>query len=75
LGADACYGDTWLFDIEAAYTFRDRFTVAVGADNVFDEYPDTDFLYPDFSSGRIYPDSSPFGFNGGFWYVRLRAEF
>jgi iron complex outermembrane receptor protein len=75
LGADACYSDTWLFDIEAAYTFRDRFTVAVGADNVFDEYPDTDFLYPDFSSGRIYPDSSPFGFNGGFWYVRLRAEF
>jgi iron complex outermembrane receptor protein len=74
-GADGCYSDTWLFDIEAAYTFRDRFTVTIGADNVFDEFPDTHFLYPDFSNGRIYPNSSPFGFNGGYWYVRLRAEF
>jgi iron complex outermembrane receptor protein len=74
-GADGCYDDTWLFDIEAAYTFRERFTVVVGADNVFDEFPDTHFLYPDFSNGRIYPNSSPFGFNGGFWYLRLRAEF
>ncbi len=74
-GADGCYGDTWLFDVEVAYTFRDRFTVTIGADNVFDDYPDTDALYPDFSNGRIYPNSSPFGFNGGFWYVRLRAEF
>lgn len=75
LGADACYGDAWLIDFEAAYTFRDRYTLVVGADNVFDEYPDTDALYPDFSNGGIYPNSSPFGFNGGFWYLRLRAEF
>lgn len=75
VGADGCYGDTWLFDIEAAYTLVDRVTIVVGADNVFNEFPDTHFLYPDFSNGRVYPDSSPFGFNGGFWYVRLRAEF
>lgn len=74
-GSDGCYDDTWLFDIEAAYTFSDRYTVVVGADNVFDEFPDTHFLYPDFSNGQIYPASSPFGFNGGFWYLRLRAKF
>jgi iron complex outermembrane receptor protein len=73
-GADGCYDDAWLIDVEAAYTFGGRLTVVVGADNVFDKYPDTHFLYPDFSNGRIYPDSSPFGFNGGFWYARLRAE-
>lgn len=74
-GADACYGDEWLFDIELAYTFGDAFTIVAGADNVFDEFPDTHFLFPDFSSGQVYPASSPFGFNGGFWYVRLRADF
>jgi len=74
-GADGCYSDAWLIDIEATYALGNRITVIAGADNVFDEYPDTHFLYPDFSSGQVYPDSSPFGFNGGFWYLRLRAEF
>ena len=73
--SDACYGDAWLFDVEAAYTFGDRFTVVVGTDNVFDQYPELNALYPDFSFGQKYPNSSPFGFNGGFWYVRLTTEF
>lgn len=73
--SDACYSDAWLFDVEAAYTFGDRFTVVVGADNVFDEYPELSALYPDFSQGSKFPNTSPFGFNGGFWYIRLSAEF
>jgi iron complex outermembrane receptor protein len=74
-GTDECYGDTWMVDVEAAYTFADRYTLIVGADNVFDEYPEEDYDYPDFSFGVQYPRSSPIGYNGGFWYVRLRAEF
>jgi iron complex outermembrane receptor protein len=75
LGHDGCYGDKWIVDIEAAYTFGDRYTVTLGVDNLFDEYPDTDYLYPDFSFGAVYPTDSPFGYNGGFWYLRLRANF
>ena len=74
-GADGCYDALWVLDLEAAYTFADRYTVVAGADNILDEYPDTDFLYPDFSGGRIYTSSSPIGYGGGYWYLRLRAEF
>ena len=74
-GTDECYGDTWMLDIEMAYTFADRFTLIVGADNVLDEYPDEELDYPGFSFGTRYNRDSPIGYNGGFWYVRLRAEF
>jgi iron complex outermembrane receptor protein len=74
-GTDECYGSTWMVDLEAAYTFAERYTLIVGADNVFDQYPDEDFDYPDFSFGVRYPRASPIGYNGGFWYLRLRAVF
>ena len=74
-GTDECYGDSWMLDIEVAYTFADRYTLIIGADNVLDEYPDEDLDYPGFSFGVRYPRASPIGYNGGFWYARLRAEF
>lgn len=51
------------------------YTIVAGADNVFDKYPQTDYGYPDFSFGVVYPRASPLGYHGGFWYLRLRAEF
>ena len=74
-GTDQCFGDAWVADIEAAYTFADQFTVIVGANNVFDTYPDKSYDYPNFSFGQIWHEGSPFGYNGGFWYLRLRADF
>ena len=64
-----------MVDAEIAYTLRDRYTLIMGADNVFDEYPDEDLDYPGFAGGVRYPRQSPIGYNGGFWYLRLRAEF
>jgi iron complex outermembrane receptor protein len=63
----------------------DHFTLSVGANNLFDEYPDkiaastfnpifelTDSL----GDGQVYPrNGGPFGLNGGFWYVRLRVNY
>jgi len=74
-GTDECYASTWMIDVEAAYTFNERYTIVAGADNVFDKYPETDYDYPDFSFGVVYPRASPLGYHGGFWYLRLRAEF
>ena len=74
-GTDKCYGSSWMVDAEIAYTLRDRYTLIMGADNVFDEYPDEDLDYPGFAGGGRYPRQSPIGYNGGFWYLRLRAEF
>ncbi|MCH7854555.1 MAG: hypothetical protein IIB76_09495 [Proteobacteria bacterium] len=37
------------------------YTIVAGADNVFDKYPQTDYGYPDFSFGVVYPRASPLG--------------
>jgi iron complex outermembrane receptor protein len=58
-----------------SFTFNEMFTLTVGGENIFDEYPETeqdgtlDFL------GVEYALTSPYGFNGGFYYVRLSADF
>ena len=59
-------------DLEAAYTVAERFTAIVGAQNVLDTYPDEN----PFSGivGAQYPATSPFGFNGGYYYFKIRAE-
>ncbi|MCI0517394.1 MAG: TonB-dependent receptor [Woeseiaceae bacterium] len=81
-GGDDCYDGDIIFDIEAAYTFAERFTVAVGADNVLDEEGAVDIqsrsdLDPNLSvgAGNHYSDTTPWGIDGGFWYVRLTANF
>lgn len=74
---DHCYSGSWIFDVEAAYTFAERFTVAVGADNVFDEEGAPDLFNAGgiIDSGNLYADTTPWGIDGGFWYVRLTADF
>ena len=57
-----------LFDFEAAYEVSDSLTVIGGMQNAFDEYP---MINPHGEvAGLIYPEQSPFGFNGGFYYLR-----
>ena len=60
-------------DAELGYEVLDGVEVAVGAQNLFDSYPT---LNP-FRGivGAKYGERSPFGFNGGSWYARLRAKF
>lgn len=69
------YGGKSLLDLEARYKINDTFSVAVGGNNVFNTYPDKEknpilrFL------GVNYALTSPFGFNGSFWYARVTADF
>ena len=61
-----------LFDIEAGIRLGDAATLRVGAQNLFDTYPQKN---PNGEvAGLIYPESSPFGFNGGFYYLRATWE-
>lgn len=72
-------------DLDASYTFADHFTLTVGANNLFDTYPDriaattTNPIYAltdSLADGQFYPRSGgPFGINGGFYYVRLRVKY
>jgi iron complex outermembrane recepter protein len=68
-------GENWVADLEGRYKFEKGITVAVGANNLFDEYPNAS---PTTVSGNVgaiaFPQYSPFGFNGRFLYGRLSYE-
>jgi len=66
-------GNTVLFDTEFSYDVNDSFTVALGANNLLDEYPD-DNPYSG-GWGAKYPVTSPFGFNGRFVYGKVSYRF
>jgi iron complex outermembrane receptor protein len=68
------YGGETLADIEAAYTFTNALTLVVGAQNVFDQAPEEN---PNAAAGvgNRYSQYTPFGFNGAFWYGRLKYDF
>ena len=67
------YDGKTLVDLEAAYAFTDALSVVVGAQNAFDETPDEN---PGAASGvgNRYSQFSPFGFNGAYWYARVRYD-
>lgn len=72
-GEDKVYKAQLVFDAEVAYAFKGMYTVAAGAQNLFDSYPEK---YPVADGlGYTYPTVAPGGFNGGLWYLRLNAKF
>jgi len=76
-GDDKCYGSEWILDLEAAYTFNEKWSVIVGAQNIADNFGpiDSDNLDGTIGQGTTYDTGTPFGSDGGFWYFRLRADF
>lgn len=65
-------GPQWLVDLETSYTMKTGLTLSLGAQNLFDSYPDRS--QPGVS-GTKYPEYAPFGFNGGFYYFRALYAF
>ena len=64
-------GDKTVWDLEARYTFAQKITWAVGANNLFDEYPNRTPAAVNTTGVVAFPSYSPFGFNGRFLYTRL----
>ena len=78
-------GVTPITDLDLAYRFLDHLTLSAGATNLFDRYPnrynatllahyDT-FKYGDTLGVFQYPMFSPFGIDGGYYYVRGMVRF
>lgn len=65
----------WLCDVEAAYNIGKTITVAIGANNVFDVYPDKLNALNNISGISQYSSFAPEGFNGGFYYSRVTVRF
>ena len=70
---DQTYGSKWLLDLALAYDV-DRWTFSVGADNVFNTYPDKASAALNNDNNGTFPYSvfSPFGFNGAYVYGKVR---
>ena len=63
-------GSEILVDAQVAYTWDENLELVLGVDNLFDEYPKKN---PGAGgTGQLYPEDSPFGFNGGSWYLQVR---
>jgi len=63
-------------DLELGYDVTENVQVIAGAQNVFDSYPDE--LDPSIGAGVVgarFPERSPAGYLGGFYYFKVRAEF
>lgn len=66
-------GSAVTFDAELGYDINDDWNVSVGAQNLFDTYPDDNPWAG--VAGAKYPITSPYGFNGGFYYGRVTYRF
>ena len=64
-------GQQWLVDFETSYTMKNGLTISAGGQNLFDSYPDRSTG----ASGTLYPEYAPFGFNGGYYYLRALYAF
>ncbi len=73
----------WITDIEVHYDFSEMISLAVGANNVFDVYPEATISFNERNGiglstfDRIFPYSgfSPYGFSGRFVYGRVGLNF
>lgn len=70
------YSDEWSIDTDVQFNITDAWSVAVGANNLLDEYPDESIFDISFFGNLPYDGGiSPLGVNGRFVYVRSSFDF
>jgi iron complex outermembrane receptor protein len=79
---DITLSPKWVVDLEARFNVVEAVQLAVGANNLFDEYPDrlpfgvvNGFNFGLNQSFLPYSSQSPFGFSGRFVYGRVSVTF
>ena len=65
-----------IVDAEIGYAFGERYRIGLGAQNILDSVPEVVPGTPDNPSetegqGNLRPESTPWDYNGAFWYTRL----
>jgi iron complex outermembrane receptor protein len=74
---------TAITDLEVSYQFNRAWTLSVGANNLFNQYPNhtnaallaEQRANLDNAAVSVYPSFSPFGINGGYYYARVGFKF
>ena len=64
------YPGDFLTDIEATFRVAHGISVSIGGQNVFNNYPQINAGAYN-GAGNLYPQATPYGFNGGYYYMRL----
>ena len=78
LSTDAqTFGAKTLFDADLGYQFTKNFQLSIGADNIFNTFPDKNTKANNISLGRFVYNRNvtQFGLNGGFYYGKLELTF
>ncbi len=71
---DKSFGAKWVADLDVSYDLSSHVTLSVGANNLFDVYPDRNGIIAADGSGA-YGNFAPFGLSGGFYYGRVSVNF
>jgi iron complex outermembrane receptor protein len=69
------YGAEWGVDVDVEFAVSEKLRVAVGGNNVLDEYPDLSSADIGFFGNLPYDVLHPITFNGAFYYVRTTYSF
>ncbi len=72
------FGATAFFDLEGSWQITENFRATLGGRNLFDTFPDEidrTVNGNDYCCGRIYQSTSVVDWQGGYYYLRLRADF
>ncbi|WP_166377635.1 TonB-dependent receptor [Pseudoalteromonas sp. Z9A4] len=69
----------WITDLDVAYSLSESVSLSLGANNIFDVYPDATRENVDdvttFSRLFAYSSFSPYGFNGRYVYGKIEMKF
>jgi len=68
---DQTYKASWVEDVEVSYAILKNLSLSVGANNIFDSYPDKVLKINSFNGILDYSSSSPSGYNGRYIYTRV----
>jgi iron complex outermembrane receptor protein len=69
------YGAEWGIDLDVEFAVTERLSLAVGGNNVLDEYPDLSSADINYFGNLPYDVLSPVTFNGAFFYFRTTYTF
>ncbi|EJL34486.1 TonB-dependent siderophore receptor [Novosphingobium sp. AP12] len=72
--SDRTFGARWIADAEIGYQLTEALDLSVGANNLFDTYPEKNGAVA-FDGSGLYGGFAPFGLSGGFYYARVGLKF
>lgn len=72
---DRTFSPKWVTDLDISAQITPKINVAVGANNLFDVYPDDIGVIQANTGAGLYGNFAPFGLSGGFYYARLGVKF